>query len=98
MKFKMDCECFTNGGNCLASEGKKVREYNKCVFQKNGMDKTISKERHICALSSICRKRLISYGKGREYFDKEICFQIDKKFDIHLRSISKKKKKEKILL
>jgi len=95
MKFKMNCECFTNGGNCLASEGQKEEEYNKCVFQKNSMNKTDSKERHICALSSKCRKRLISYGKNAEYFDRKICPQIDEKFNVHLK-ISKKK--EKILL
>lgn len=97
MKFKIDCECFTNGGNCLASEGKKEKEYNKCVFQKNSMNKTGSKERHICALSSRCRKRIISYGKDPEYFDKKICPQIDKKFDIHLTNISKKKRAKTLL-
>jgi len=97
MKFKMDCECFTNGGNCLASERKKEEEYNKCVFQKNGMNKTNSKERHICALSSKCRRRLISYSKDAEYFDKRICPQIDKKFDMHLKISNKISKKKELL-
>ncbi len=97
MKVKMDCECVTNGGNCIASETNKPKEFNKCVFQKNHMDEKIMKERYICCLSNQCRKRLESYGKPPEYFFEHICPQIDLKFEKYLKRKNKsKRKKEKI--
>lgn len=92
MRFRINCVCFTNGGNCLASPGNKKNEYNKCVFQKNDMDKKIRKERHICVLACTCRKRIISHGKESEYFDTKICPQINLKFEKHLARKRKRKK------
>ena len=99
MKVKIDCECATNGGNCIASKTNKLKEFNKCVFLKNHMDEKIMKERYICSLSNQCRKRLASYKKPPEYFFQHICPQIDQKFEEYLKkknNLKKKKKKIKV--
>jgi hypothetical protein len=92
MKVKIDCDCVTNGRNCIADPINKLKKFNKCVFQKNHMDEKIMKGPYICCLSNQCRKRLISYGKPPEYFLEHIRPQIDLKFEKYLKRRDKKYK------
>jgi hypothetical protein len=98
MKVKIDCDCITNGGNCIASQINRMKKFNKCVFQKNHMDEKIMKGPYICYLSNLCRKRLMAYGKPPEYFLEHIRPQIELKFEKYLNRRGKlnKKKRETI--